>query len=75
MGNVQVHQRDAFKNYYAVDKVGQAIESHSKDYAGRVNERNTSQVVKLIDHCIMANSKVFAGHRFIAFNERRAQSE
>ena len=48
---------DAFKNYYAVDKVGQAIESHSKDYAGRVNERNTSQVVKLIDHCIMANSK------------------
>lgn len=48
---------DTFKNYYAVDKVGQAIESHSKDYAERVNERNTSQVVKLIDHCIMANSK------------------
>ena len=48
---------DAFKNYYAVDKVGQAIESRSKDYAGRVNERNTSQVVKLIDYCITANSK------------------
>ena len=48
---------DAFKNYYAVDKVGQAIESHSKDYAGRVNERSTNQVVKLIDYCITTNTK------------------
>lgn len=48
---------DAFKNYYAVDKVGQAIESHSKDYAGRVNERSTNQVVKLIDYCIATNTK------------------
>lgn len=48
---------DAFKNYYAVDKVGQAIESHSKDYAGRVNERSTNQVVKLIDYCISTRSK------------------
>ena len=48
---------DTFKNYYAVDKVGQAIESHSKDYAGRVNERSTNQVVKLIDYCITTNTK------------------
>ncbi|GEM_PF-1387079 len=48
---------DAFKNYYAIDKVGQAIESHSKDYAGRVNERSTNQVVKLIDYCIATNTR------------------
>ena len=48
---------DTFKNYYAVDKVGQAIESHSKDYAGRVNERSTNQVIKLIDYCITTNTK------------------
>lgn len=66
---------DAFKNYYAVDKVGQAIESHSKDYAGRVNERSTNQVVKLLIIALRQIQRVFVGHRFIAFNERRAQSE
>lgn len=48
---------DSFKNYYSVDKVGQAIESHSKDYAGRVNEQYTNQVIKLIDYCISTRSK------------------
>lgn len=48
---------DVFKNYYSVDKVAQAIESHSKDYAGRVNEQHTDRVVKLIDYCIAAKTK------------------
>ena len=48
---------DAFKNYYSVDKVGQAIESHSKDNAGRVIERYKNQVIKLIDYCILTRSK------------------
>lgn len=48
---------DAFKNYYSVDKVAQAIESHSKDYMGRVDEQHTNQVIKLIDYCISAKAK------------------
>lgn len=48
---------DSFKNYYAVDKVGQAVESYSKDYTGRVDERHTDLVIKLIDCCISAKTK------------------
>lgn len=48
---------DSFKNYYAVDKVGQAVESHSKDYTECVNERHADRVIKLIDYCISAKTK------------------
>lgn len=58
---------DIFKNYYAVDKVGQSIESHSKNYNGCIDERGLARVVKMIDYCISTRSKSLCWSRLYEF--------
>lgn len=62
---------DTFKNEYAIDKVGQAIESHAFVQCYGIEDRS-ERVIQFIDYCISINSKSLCWSRISEIKEVRA---